>query len=80
MKLLLKLALLALLAKAFVSVPKGSFKELDRVGDVTLRQMATQVAKICDKAQHTISLAFADETTSAKGRHARSGAGHRPAD
>ncbi len=43
MKLLIKLALVAFTAKAFVATPKGSNKELDRVGDMTVRQVAHEV-------------------------------------
>ena len=81
MKLLFKLALVALLAKGFLSIPKGSFKELDQMGDLTVRDVASHVVKAYDKAEKTVSLALADApTTLHKARHGHSGAGRRQAD
>ena len=43
MKLIIKIAILAIAAKMFVATPRGSSKELDRVGDMTVRQVAHDV-------------------------------------
>ena len=71
MKFLFKLAIIAIAAKLFISLPRGSSKELDKVGDLTVRDMAEHVAAAFSKVEKTVSGAFADEATEAKGHAGR---------
>ena len=76
MKLLFKLALLAMAAKMFVALPHGTSKELDKVGDLTVRQVASGLAGACQKVEKTLSAAFADAASEPKARHEHGGPGH----
>jgi hypothetical protein len=79
MKLLFRIALIALAAKLFMALPQGSSKELDKVGNLTVRDMAAGVSSVCNKIERKVSEAFSDATSGSKARPAHAAIGHRPA-
>jgi hypothetical protein len=54
MKFLLKVAILAAAAKLVLSTPPGTNRHLDRVSDLTVRQMAHHVDTVFAKLEATI--------------------------
>jgi hypothetical protein len=55
MKLLLKLSVVAFTAKTLVANPRGANKHLDRVGDMTVRQVAQEVDSAFTQLQKKVS-------------------------
>ena len=55
MKLLIKLVIIGFAAKAFVATPKGASKQIDRVGDMTVRQVAHEVDAACNAVQKKVT-------------------------
>jgi hypothetical protein len=58
MKFLLKIAVLVVTARVLAGTPRGSSREIDAVGDVTLRDVAREISSLVTKAETVVTDAW----------------------
>ena len=58
MKFLFKIAILVVTARVLAGSPRGSNRDIDAVGDVTLRDVAREISTLFTKAEIVVSDAW----------------------
>ena len=81
MKLLFKIVILILTARVLAGTPRGGNKDLDAIGDLNLRGVASGITSAVAKAEGAVRALWWEKTPAPPKAVARQNSGeHRPAD